>query len=86
MSKTVTSAEFQKAFGRYGELAQREPVSITSHGRESLVLISASEFARLKQLDRVALHPWELSDDMIAALESAEAPAETAAFNDEVKA
>ena len=47
----VTSAEMQKRFRQYSELAQREPVSITNHGRESLVLMSAAEFQRLKALD-----------------------------------
>ena len=51
---SVTSAEFQKGFGRYGEVAQREPVTITNHGRESLVLLSAEEYRRLKRLDRRA--------------------------------
>ena len=27
---SVTSAEFQKSFGRYREVAQREPVAITA--------------------------------------------------------
>jgi prevent-host-death family protein len=38
---SVTSADFQRGFGRYREVAQREPVVITSHGREILVLLSA---------------------------------------------
>ena len=56
MGKNVTSAEFQKAFGRYCEEALREPVTITHHGRESLVLLSAGEYRRLKERDREALH------------------------------
>ncbi len=49
--KTVTSSEFQKNFGAFKEHAQREPVAVTSNGRESVVLISAaqySEFLRAK--------------------------------------
>jgi prevent-host-death family protein len=81
---SVTSAEFQKGFGRYREVAQREPVTITNHGRESLVLLSAEEYRRLKRLDRRALHPWELDERVLAALEGAEPPPEAARFDDEL--
>ena len=43
---TVTASEFQKNFGVFKEMAQREPVKVTSNGRESVVLISADEYAR----------------------------------------
>lgn len=43
--KTVTASEFQKNFGNFKEIAQREPVTVTSNGRESVVLISAAEYA-----------------------------------------
>jgi prevent-host-death family protein len=82
---SVPSAEFQKSFGRYREKALQEPVFITNHGRESLVLMSADEYRRLKGRDQKALYPWELSAEDIAALELAEAPAEAAAFDHEYK-
>lgn len=81
----VSSGEFQRAFGRYRELALQTPVSITNHGRESLILISVAEYRRLKQLDRRAFHPSELSADAIAAIKAAEPPPETAAFDHEYK-
>jgi len=37
---TVTSSEFQKNFGHFKEIAQREPIMVTSNGRESAVLLS----------------------------------------------
>jgi prevent-host-death family protein len=81
----VTSAEVQKQFGRYGEIAQHEPVSITDHGRDSLVLLSADEFERLKALDeRKAFYAWELPDDLAAALEKAEAPGWTSRYDTEL--
>jgi len=46
---TVTASEFQKNFGAFKEAAQREPVKITSNGRESVVLISAASFAEYQQ-------------------------------------
>jgi prevent-host-death family protein len=81
---SVTSAEFQKSFGRYREVAQREPVTITNHGRESLVLLSAEEYRRLKQLDRRALYPGELDEQALEALEKAESPPEAAQFDREL--
>lgn len=71
----ITAAELQKNFGRYRELAIREPVAVTHHGRESLVVLSTDEYRRLKALDnRVSLFAWELPDDLLEALESADVP------------
>jgi PHD/YefM family antitoxin component YafN of YafNO toxin-antitoxin module len=82
---TVTAAELQKQFGRFRDLALREPVSVTHHGRDSLVILSADEYVRLKALDsRQAVHPWELPDDLAEALENAEPPAFTAQFDHEL--
>jgi len=82
---SVTSAEFQKNFGRYREAAIREAVTITNHGRDSLVLLSADEYRRLKKRDREVLHVSELSDQDIEAIRTAEIPAETAAFDHELE-
>ena len=49
---TITAAELQKQFGRYRDAALTEPVSITHHGRDSIVMLSAYEYNRLKALDR----------------------------------
>lgn len=46
----VTATEFAKAFGRYKEEAQREPVAITSYGRVSGYFVSAREFDELQRL------------------------------------
>ena len=67
---TVTAAELQKQFGRYRETAIKEPVSITHHGRESLVMLSAEEYKRLKAFDtRQAFYAHELPDDIVAEFE-----------------
>lgn len=67
---TVRAAEFQKQFGKFREMALREPVSVTHHGRTSLVMISAQEYERLKSLDsRVSLHPADLPADAMEALD-----------------
>jgi prevent-host-death family protein len=80
----VTSAQLQKAFGRYREVALRQPVVITNHGRESLVLLSADEYRRLRSQDRQAITPADLTDAEIAALERGEDVPEAAAFDHEV--
>ena len=54
---SVSAGEFRKSYGRISEAALREPVTITSHGRERLVLLSADEYRRLKEKDRQALYP-----------------------------
>lgn len=46
----VTATEFAKAFGRYKEEAQREPIAITSYGRVSGYFVSAREFEELRRL------------------------------------
>jgi len=85
MAITISSAEFLKAYGRISEAALREPVSITSHGRERLVLLSADEYRRLKRKDREALYPWELSEADLRALDVSEPSAAAEAFNHDYK-
>jgi prevent-host-death family protein len=81
----VTAAELQKQFGKYREVAIREPVSVTHHGRESLVLVSAAEFERLKQLDnRKSVWAWELDAEMKAALEQSVVPEDNGEFDHEI--
>ena len=81
---SVSSTEFQKAFGRIREAALKEAVTITHHGRDSLVLVAADEYRRLKSRDRRSLHVSELTDAEMKAIEEAEIPAEAAAFDREV--
>jgi prevent-host-death family protein len=82
---TVSSGDFLKSYGRFTETALREPVAITSHGRERLVLLSADEYRRLKEKDRTPLYPWELGDDDLRALAVSEPPAAAAQFDPETK-
>ncbi len=81
---SVSSAEFQRAFGRYREAALREPVTITNHGRDSVVLVGADEYHRLKRRDRVALKVEDLSDAEILAISDQELPIDLAQFDHEL--
>jgi len=49
---TITAADLAKQFGKYRDLALREPVSITHHGRQTLVMLSAEEYERLKSMEK----------------------------------
>ena len=80
---SVTSAEFQKGFGRYREAALKEPVTITNHGRDSLVLMAADEYRRLKRRERLVMGLEDFTDADLAAIQASEAPPEAAAFDAE---
>ncbi len=72
----VTSAEAQKNFGRYREQALEEPVVVTQYGKPSVVIISAAEYERLKELDRRVMLLDEMSDTDIEQMAEAEIPPE----------
>jgi len=82
---SVPASQVYREWGRYSDVAQREAVSITSHGRESLVLLSAEEYHRLKALDtRQAFPAVELTDAERHALETVRAPDKARAFDHEM--
>ena len=83
-SLSVTSAEFQKAFGRYREAALRAPVTITNHGRDSLILMGVDEYQRLKTRDRAALRIEDLSDADFTAITEQDLPKKLAEFDHEL--
>lgn len=47
---TVTANEAKARFGTIIEQAQREPVTITRHGRPSAVMLSAADFALVREM------------------------------------
>ncbi|HEX2886722.1 type II toxin-antitoxin system prevent-host-death family antitoxin [Vineibacter terrae] len=73
-SSRATSAEVQKNFGRYQDEARRHPVTVTRHGRPSVVIVAADEFERLRRRDRRSLAVEELSNADIAAIRRARIP------------
>jgi prevent-host-death family protein len=80
----VPASEFQREFGRLRSVAHREAVIVTSHGRDDVVLLSAEEYQRLRNLDRRAMHVSELTDEDLAALDAVEIPTEAARYNHEM--
>ena len=64
----ASAARVAKNFGQYREAAISEPLTIQNHGRDSVVMVSAKEYHRLKKLDRTALAIQELSEREIHAI------------------
>lgn len=81
----VTAGELQKKFGQYRAIAYREPVMVSHHGRDDLVLISNDEYTRLKDLEQRTFHVSQLTDDELAEIDSVVIPAEAAQYNNEVE-
>jgi prevent-host-death family protein len=48
--RAVSATEFARNFGQYREIAQREPVAVTSHGRAMGYFVSAVEFEEMQRL------------------------------------
>lgn len=72
----VTSAEAQKNFGHYREQALAEPVVVTQYGKPSVVIISAAEYERLKEVDRRVMLLEEMSDSDLSEMAGSEIPPE----------
>jgi PHD/YefM family antitoxin component YafN of YafNO toxin-antitoxin module len=67
----VTASEFSKNFGRYREVAQREPVAVTSHNRITGYFISGADYEaylRMKDLQAKTFAVSELSETTIQAI------------------
>jgi prevent-host-death family protein len=52
--REVPATEFTRNFGRYREIAQREPVAVTRHGRATGYFVSAIEFEELQRIKAFA--------------------------------
>ena len=74
----VTASEYCRKVGLYQTIAQREPVIITSDGREEAVLISANEYHRLTRRRRRPYLIEELPEEDWAAIEAAHAALQAA--------
>jgi prevent-host-death family protein len=72
----VTASEFQNAFGVLSDKARRQPVVITKHGHDSLVVLPIEEWERLKRRDRRIGLTSEAPDEWIEAVREAPAPPE----------
>jgi len=67
----IPSSEFSKNFGRYREIAQREPVAVTNHDRVTGYFVSGAEYEEyldLKSRMPKAYGVEELSQETIQAI------------------
>lgn len=81
----ISTAEFIKKFGELADLALAEPLRITKHGRDRLVVLSAAEYDRLKRRDRRVVRVEDLTDEDLDLIAQAEVPAEFAYLDAELE-
>jgi PHD/YefM family antitoxin component YafN of YafNO toxin-antitoxin module len=81
----ISTAEFIKNYGTLADKALIEPVVITKNGRDRLVVLSAEEYARLKRRDRRVVRLEDFTDEEMALIARAEAPAEDVRLDAELK-
>ena len=72
LTMRVPAAEFQKRIGHYQDLALQQPITITRHGEDRLVVVSAARFRRLEQRERIAMAVSEAHPEEVAAMLSLE--------------
>jgi len=59
--REVPATEFARNFGQYREIAQREPIAVTNHGRATGYFISAVEYEEMLRLRALAVAvPWRI--------------------------
>jgi prevent-host-death family protein len=68
----VSAHELQRNIGEVQDIALTEPVAITHHGRERLVLLSVDEYNRLKKRDRQSSATKDLPEWIIDKIANAE--------------
>lgn len=78
----VTASEFQQSLSALSDKARHEPVVITRHGRDSLVIMPVEEWERLRRRDRRVGLASELPQGWAEAVRDAKAPDE---FGNELK-
>jgi len=72
---SVPSTEFAKNFGRYREIAQREPVAVTSHERVTGYFLSCADYEdylRHKAMMSKAYAVEDLPDATLEALQASQ--------------
>lgn len=72
---TVSTAEFMRHFGRYHDEAKKRPITLTKHGRPSVVVMPVELFEKLKghadprRVYRTGEMPEDLADMFLVQLE-----------------
>jgi len=71
--REVPATEFTRNFGLYREVAQREPVAVTSHGRPTGYFISAVEYEEMQRLKALVRRSRAITDLTEAEIEAVSA-------------
>ena len=66
----TTAGDLVRKFGHYNDLARTTPVIVTKNGRPSSVLISVTEYERLKQRDQQAFLAADTPERFLADIEA----------------
>jgi len=80
----VTTADFIKHYSTLADRALAEPITITKHGRDRLVVVSVAEYERLKRRARQVFRSSELPDRVLELIARAEVAADFADLDDEL--
>lgn len=67
--QSFTSLDLQRNVAKVQEAALREPVAVSYHGRDRLVIMPIDEFERLKRRDKQVIAMEDIPDEFIQALQ-----------------
>lgn len=66
----ASAGDLVRAFSHYSDIALARPVVVTKNGRPRNVLISVTEYERLKQRDQQAFRAAETPERFLADIEA----------------
>lgn len=79
--RRFSSFDLQRNVARVQEAALREPVVVSYHGRDRLVLMPINEFERLTRRDKSVISIQEMPDEFLRAMAEPYVDAEQAALD-----
>jgi len=86
METKVTALDVAKNFGQISDMALVQPVHVTKHGRNHIVMISEAEYQLLKSNKRIVIPTEALPEEILQALlTNDDIHPDAKAYNDEVK-
>jgi antitoxin Phd len=71
---TMTAVRAQSRFGELLDLAQREPVAVTRHGRTVAYVVSEYEYQAVQEAIQERANAVRWYDDYVAALKNDRSP------------
>lgn len=68
----VSATELQKNIGEFMDKALQEPVCVTKHSRESIVLVSAERYKQMEDMIAKSMFVHEAPEHVIDLIKDAE--------------